>query len=54
MNSQKTKELKRIINYDKDIPSQKRLFKRLKKQYIGLSKEARLIFLDKLNKMYNN
>ncbi len=54
MNSKKVKELKKIINFQKGDPSQKRLFNRLKKQYSKLSKDARPIFLDKLNETYNN
>ena len=54
MNSQKIKELKKIINYDQEDPSQKRLLQRLKKKDKTLSKGDKRILLDKLNKMYNN
>jgi hypothetical protein len=54
VNSKIAKELKKIIGYNEEDASQKRLFRRLKKQYKGLSSGARRIFLDKLTKMYNN
>lgn len=54
MNKKICKRLKHAIGYDKDIPEMKRHYKRLKKQYSKLSKEARVIFLDKLNKIYDN
>lgn len=53
MNNQTVKELKKIIGYSEEDPTQKRLFKRLKKQYKALSGGARRIFLDKLAKTYN-
>lgn len=53
MNNQTVKELKKIIGYSEEDPTQKRLFKRLKKQYKSLSGGARRIFLDKLAKTYN-
>lgn len=54
MNQKIAKEIKKIINYDGNDKTQKRLFKRLKQQYLGLSSGARRIFLDKLSNMYNN
>jgi predicted protein tyrosine phosphatase len=54
MNQKACKSLKRAIGYDKDLPEMKRHYKRLKKQYSKLSKGARVIFLDKLNKIYDN
>jgi len=54
VNQKTVKELKRIIGYSKDIPEQKRHYKRLKKQYADLSEAAKPIFLDKLRQMYNN
>jgi hypothetical protein len=54
MNQKTIKELKKIINYDKSDPTQKRVLNRLKKQYSQLSSGARFIFVDKLKKMYNN
>jgi uncharacterized protein YpbB len=54
MNQKTIKKLKKIINYEKEDDTQKRLFKRLKKQYSNLSEKAKPIFLDKLTKMYNN
>jgi hypothetical protein len=53
LNNQTVKELKKIIGYSEEDPTQKRLFKRLKKQYKSLSGGARRIFLDKLAKTYN-
>lgn len=54
MNQKIAKEIKKIINYDNNDKAQKRVFKRLKKQYLELSSGARRIFLDKLSNMYNN
>ncbi len=54
MNQKIAKEIKKIINFDKNDKAQKRVFNRLKKQYLGLSSGARRIFLDKLSNMYNN
>lgn len=54
MNQKIIKKLKKIINYENDSPEQNRVLKRLKKQYSGLSSGAKSIFLDKLQKMYNN
>jgi len=54
VNQSTSKQLKKIIGYDKDVPELRRHYKRLKKQYIKLSNPARIIFLDKLNKMYDN
>jgi len=54
MNQKKAKELKKIINYNKEDPTINRLFSKLKKQYNGLSRGAKPIFLDKLRKMYDN
>lgn len=54
MNQKISKEIKKIINYDDNDPTQKRVFKKLKKQYLELSSGARRIFLDKLSNMYNN
>ena len=54
MNQKIIKKLKKIINYEKGSPEQNRVLNRLKKQYSGLSSGARTIFLDKLEKMYNN
>jgi len=53
LNNKISKELKKIIGYSEEDPTQKRLFKRLKKQYQALSSGARRIFLDKLAKTYN-
>lgn len=53
MNQKKVKELKKIINYEEDDPAIKRLFKRLKAQYNGLSSKAKPIFIEKLKKTYN-
>lgn len=54
MNNKIAKELKKIIGYNEQDPAQKRLFRRLKKQYKDLSSGARRIFLDKLAKTYDN
>jgi len=54
MNQKTVKVLKKIINYEKGDPTQKRLFNRLKKQYSNLSENAKPIFLDKLRNMYDN
>jgi hypothetical protein len=54
VSQKKIKELKKIIGYTKDVPEQKRHFKRLKKQYMGLSGGAKPIFLDNLRKLYDN
>ncbi len=54
MNQKTIKELKKIINYDKSDPTQKRVLNRLKKQYSELSSGARFIFVDKLKNIYNN
>jgi hypothetical protein len=54
MNQKISKEIKRIINYESSDPAQRRVFKKLKKQYLALSSGARRIFLDKLSNMYNN
>tara|TARA_B100001758_G_C18233283_1_gene516535 strand:- start:218 stop:382 length:165 start_codon:yes stop_codon:yes gene_type:complete len=54
MNQKTIKKLKKIINYEKEDETQKRLLNRLKKQYNDLSEKAKPIFLDKLTKMYNN
>jgi hypothetical protein len=53
MNQQAAKKLKKIINYEKGDPTSKRVFKRLKKQYMGLSEGAKPIFLEKLKETYN-
>jgi len=54
VNQSTAKQLKKIIGYNKEVPEQRRHYKRLKKEYIKLSTGARIIFLDKLNKMYDN
>jgi len=54
MNQSTSKELKRIIGYSKDLPEMRRHYKRLKNEYTKLSGPARIIFIDKLKKMYNN
>ena len=54
MNQSASKELKKIIGYSKDVPEMRRHYKRLKKEYLKLSGPARIIFVDKLKKMYNN
>lgn len=53
MNQKAVKKLKKIINYEKGDPTSKRVFKRLKKQYTGLSDGAKPIFLEKLKETYN-
>jgi hypothetical protein len=54
MNQSASKELKKIIGYSKDLPEMRRHYKRLKNEYKKLSGPARIIFVDKLKKMYNN
>lgn len=54
MNQKTVKELKKIINFDKSIPSQRRLLSKLKVQYSNLSWGAKPIFLEKLRDIYNN
>jgi hypothetical protein len=54
MNQKTIKEIKKIINYEKGDPAQKRVLNKLKKQYSNLSSGARRIFLDKLQNLYNN
>jgi len=53
MNKKKCLELKRIIGYNEDTPTLKKHYKRLKKQYLRLSPEARPLFLEKLRETYN-
>jgi len=54
MNQKAIKEIKKIINYEKGDPAQKRVLDKLKRQYSNLSSGARRIFLDKLQNLYNN
>jgi len=54
MNQKTIKTLKKIINYNKEDATQKRVLNRLKTQYSKLSSGARNIFLDKLRKTYDN
>jgi len=53
LNQKTSKELKRIIGYQKDNPEMKRHLKRLKKQYLNLSDDAKPLFLASLRAMYN-
>lgn len=53
MNQKTVKQLRKIMGYQSDSPEQKRHFKRLKKQYKSLSKEAKPIFIKKLEKIYD-
>ena len=51
MNRRISKKLRAIVN-PQDAVS-KRVYKRLKKQYMGLSKEARPVFLEEVNYFLN-
>jgi len=54
MNKKKISEIKKIINYDSSNPEQKRLFRRLKKQYQSLSNSKRLLLISDLKKTFND
>ena len=51
MNNKKAKQLRKLINFDDEIS--KRVYKRLKKQYKKLSKDAKLIFINQIKETLN-
>jgi hypothetical protein len=54
MNKKKISQIKNIINYDASNPEQKRLLRRLKKQYQSLSDSKRLSLINDLKKTFND
>jgi hypothetical protein len=54
MNKKISKQIREIIHYDKENRSSRRNYKRAKKQYQKLSRDAKKDFLNLLNNFYNN
>ena len=52
MNNRMSKKLRSMINLDDNVIS-KRVYRRLKKQYKKLSKDARPLFLEEVNQFLN-
>jgi len=53
MNKKKVLEIKKIINYDPDVPEHKRILKRLKKEYQTLPKGSKVDLINDLKKAFN-
>lgn len=55
MNKTTAKEIRKILNYDPNLSdaTSKRVYSRAKKQYNKLSKQARPLFLQELQNLYN-
>lgn len=53
MNKKKVLEIKKIINYDPDVPEHKRILKRLKKEYQALPKGSKVDLVNDLKKAFD-
>ena len=55
MNSKVSKQIRNILNYDPKLADEtsKRVYSRAKKQYNKLSNQARPLFLQELQNLYN-
>lgn len=54
MNKKKITEIKKIINYDPSNPEQKRLIRRLKKEYKSLPKDKKILLINDLKNTFND
>tara|TARA_B100001939_G_C16666538_1_gene498300 strand:- start:221 stop:388 length:168 start_codon:yes stop_codon:yes gene_type:complete len=54
MNKKKISEIKKIINYDPSNPEQKRLLRKLKKQYQSLPENKKTLLILDLKKAFND